>query len=94
MAGVKEMLKGPLGSFDSARVMFVSGGIVGGIAPVVFQAWALHLGQEWHPGEFCSAYFGGLALYLGGGGLGISLKDKGVASAMATTPPQPDGGQP
>lgn len=87
-------LEGPQGSFDSARIIFACGGFAGVVAPLVFQGIALHLGQEWHPAEFCGGYFGGLGAYLGGGGLGISLKDKGVASAMSTTTPQPDGGQP
>lgn len=92
---VVDALKGPLGGFDSARILFVVGGAGVIFGPLVFQAWALVLGQEWHPGEFCAQYAGGLALYLGGGGLGISLKDKGVASANNTTAPQPpEGGQP
>jgi hypothetical protein len=89
-------LEGPNGvGFDTARLLFAGGGIVGIFAPVAFQAWALHLGQEWHPAEFCAGYLGGLGTYLGAGGLGISLKDKGVASALNTTAPSsPDGGQP
>lgn len=85
----------PSGTLDVTRIMFVSGGVVGGVAPVVFQAVALYKGQPWDPAGFCAGYFGGLGAYLGGGGLGISLKDKGVASAQNTTAPSPpDGGQP
>lgn len=91
---ITDALKGPLGGFDSARILFALGGIGVIFAPIIFQAWALYLKQDWHPGEFCAQYAGGLALYLGGGGLGISLKDKGVASAMNTTAPDPPlGGQ-
>ena len=84
---IMDALKGPLGSFDSARILFVLGGISG----IAYQGVALYKGQTWQPIEF----FTGLGAYLGGGGLGISLKDKGVASALNTTPPQPpEGGQP
>lgn len=80
-------LKGPLGGFDSARILFA----VGGFAGIVYQGIALYKGQAWAPIEF----FTGLGAYLSGGGLGISLKDKGVASANNTTTPQPpSGGQP
>lgn len=92
---ILDAFRGPQGSFDTARILFALGGMGVIFAPVTFQGWALHLGQAWQPGEFCAQYAGGLALYLGGGGLGISLKDKGVASAMNTTPPSPpQGGQP
>lgn len=95
MSGISEALKGPLGGWDSARILFVVGGIGVIFGPLIFQGWALILGQEWKPGEFCAQYCGGVALYLGGGGLGISLKDKGVASANATTAPSPpEGAQP
>lgn len=79
-------LEGPSGTFDTARILFVLGGVSG----IVYQGVALYKGQPWQPVEF----FGGLGAYLGGAGLGISLKDKGVASAMNTNPVQPDGGQP
>lgn len=85
-----DMFKGPTGSFDTARILFAAGGVAGVISPLVYQGIALWQGQHWQPAEFCGGYFGGLGAYLGGGGLGISFKDKGVASAMATTPP--DGG--
>lgn len=87
--------EGPNGaSFDTARILFFSGGIAGVIAPLVYQSVALYMGQNWHPAEFCGGYFGGLGAYLGGGGLGISLKDKGVASAINTTSSQPTSSQP
>lgn len=76
-----DAFKGPLGGFDTARMLFA----VGGIAGIIYQGVALYKGQAWQPIEFFTG-FGG---YLGGGGLGISLKDKGVASALQTTPTQP-----
>lgn len=89
-------LEGPNGAgFDTARILFAAGGAVGLAAPVVFQSIALYKGQTWDPAGFCGGYFGGLGAYIGGGGLGISFKDKGVASALNTTPPSdPPGGQP
>ena len=89
------ILEGPTGDFDSARLLFVLGGFCGVMSPLIYQAVALYKGQLWDPASFCGGYFGGLGAYLGGGGLGISLKDKGVASAINTTPPAPPaGGQP
>lgn len=92
MRGLLEALRGPGGSFDTARILFAAGGAAGVVSPVIFQAIALHKGQPWDPAGFCGGYFGGLGAYLGGGGLGISLKDKGVASALNTTPSPPIGG--
>ena len=91
---LRDALKGPTGSYDTARILFAGGGAFGIIAPVVFQGWALYKGQTWDAASFCGGYFGGLGAYLGGGGFGISIKDKGVASAMSTSTPQPLGGQP
>lgn len=82
---VREALKGPTGSYDTARILFACGGAFGIIAPVVFQGWALYKGQVWDAGSFCGGYFAGLGAYLGGGGFGISIKDKGVASAMSVS---------
>ena len=90
-----ELLRGPTGSFDTARIVFALGGAGVAIGPIVFQAVALYKGQTWDPAGFCGGYGGGLAAYLAGGGLGIATKDKGVASANNTTPPTPPaGGQP
>lgn len=95
MALLRDALKGPQGGYDSARILFTLGGLCGTIAPLVYQSVALYKGQSWDPAAFCGGYFGGLGAYLGGAGLGISLKDKGVASAQNTTPPSPpEGGQP
>jgi hypothetical protein len=96
MGRLLKALEGPNGAgYDTARILFALGGFCGIFAPLIFQGIALYKGQEWHPAEFCGGYFGGLGAYLGGGGLGISLKDKGVASAQNTTAPSPpDGGQP
>lgn len=94
MSRLLTALEGPLGGFDSARMLFALGGFCGIIAPLVYQGVALYKGQPWDPASFCGGYFGGLGAYLGGGGLGISLKDKGVASALnTTTGSPPDGGQ-
>jgi hypothetical protein len=92
---LKSMLKGPSGGYDTARILFVVGGLNGVVAPVIFQAWAMLKDQPWDPLSFCTAYGGMLAAVLGFGGLGIATKDKGVASAVNTTPPSPPtGGQP
>lgn len=91
----REMLKGPGGSYDTARILYATGGLAMTIAPVVFQGVALAKGQDWDPAAFCAGYGGGLAGVLSLGGLGIATKDKGVASALNTTPPLPPmGGQP
>jgi hypothetical protein len=81
-------LEGPNGAgFDTARILFLLGGLSG----IIYQGVALYKGQSWDP----AAFLGGFGAYVGGGGLGISLKDKGVASALNTTPPSPPiGGQP
>ncbi len=95
MSKLADALKGPSGGFDTARILFAVGGFAGVTAPVVFQAWALAKGEHWDPLAFCTAYGGELAAILGVGGLGIATKDKGVASAMNTTPGAPPlGGQP
>jgi hypothetical protein len=88
------MFKNPMGTYDTARILFGVGGLNGIIAPVVFQSWAMSKGQTWDPVGFCAAYGGMLSVILAGGGLGIATKDKGVASALNTTAPSPpEGGQ-
>lgn len=92
---IKDMFKNPSGSYDSARILFVFGGLNGIISPVAFQIWAMARGQTWDATAYCLAYGGMLSAVLSLGGLGIATKDKGVASAMNTTPPMPpEGGQP
>jgi hypothetical protein len=92
---LRDMFKGPAGSYDTARILFAIGGLFGIVAPVVFQAWAISKGQNWDPLAFCTAYGAELAAILSLGGFGIATKDKGVASALNTTPPSPpEGGQP
>lgn len=80
-------LEGPISvaGFDTARVLFLTGGVSLIFSPLVFQGFALYHGQTWDAVGFCASYGGGLAAYLGGGGLGISLKDRGVANAINTT---------
>lgn len=92
----KSMFRGPNGTgYDTARILFGIGGLNGIISPVAFQAWAMFKGEHWDPLAFCTAYGGMLAAVIGFGGLGIATKDKGVASALNTTPPSPpEGGQP
>lgn len=92
---LKEMFKGPTGGYDVGRVLTGIGGLNGVIAPVAFEAWAMWKGQAWDPLAFCTAYGGMLAAIQLAGGFGIAAKDKGVASALNTTPPSPPiGGQP
>ena len=85
MSRLLKAFEGPNGAgFDTARILFALGGVAG----IVYQGFALYRGQAWDP----LAFFGGAGGYIGGSGLGISLKDKGVASALNTTPPPPIGG--
>lgn len=89
------MFRGPTGGFDVVRILFSIGGLNGVIAPPSFQAWAMYRGEHWDPLSFCTAYGGMLAAIVTAGGLAISTKDKGVASAINTTAPAPpEGGQP
>ena len=92
-----EMFKNPTGRYDSVRLLFGIGGLNGVLSPIVFQTWAMiQKGAEaWDPLAYCTAYGGMLAAILAGGGLAVSTKDKGVASAINTTPSLPPlGGQP
>lgn len=92
---LRDMLKGISGGYDTARILFLIGGLNGIITPVVFQAWAMHRGQPWDATAYCLAYGGMLSAVLGFGSLGIATKEKGIASAKNTTPPSdPPGGQP
>lgn len=92
---VRDMFKNPQGSYDSARILFVIGGVNGIFSPVAFQTWAMWRGQAWDATAFCLAYGGMLSAVLSLGGLGIATKDKGVAAANNTVPPSdPPGGQP
>jgi hypothetical protein len=91
---LRDALKGPTGGYDTARILFALGGLNSVVAPLVFQSWAMWRGQAWDPAAFCIAYGGLLSSIILGGGFGIAAKDKGVASAINTTTPQPVGGQP
>jgi hypothetical protein len=92
---LRNIFKGVSGEYDSARILFVIGGLNGVISPVGFQIWSMLKGEHWDPLAFCTAYGGMLAAILSLGGLGIATKDKGVASAQNTTAPSPpEGGQP
>ena len=91
----REMFKGPTGTYDVTRILFGFGGFNGVVAPIVFQAWEMAKTGTWDPLAFCTAYGGMLAAILAGGGIATATKDKGVASAMNTTPSTPPlGGQP
>lgn len=95
MSRLVEMLKGPTGSFDVQRIGFAAGTAGMVLAPIVFQAVALFKGQVFSAAEFCGGYGLGLGSLGLAGGFGIAAKDKGVASAIATTAPvPPEGGQP
>lgn len=88
-------LKGPMGGYDTARILFALSGLSAIFSPLVFQGWAMYRGQAWDATAFCLAYGGLLTSIILGGGLGIATKDKGVASALNTTPAPPlGGGQP
>jgi putative hemolysin len=91
---LRDVFKGVSGQYDSARILFLIGGLNGVITPVVFQAWAMYRGQPWDATSYCLAYGGMLSAVISLGGLGISIKEKGVASAKNTTPNDPQGGQP
>lgn len=79
------MLKGVGGGYELGRVLGAIGGLNYVIWPPIFQAWAIYKGQQWDSAAFCAAYGGGLALAATGIGAMISLKDRGVAKAKATT---------
>lgn len=95
-SSLKEMFKNPSGSYDGIRTLFILGGLNGVVTPVVFQTWQMiENADKWDPVAFCAGYGGMLAAILAGGGLATATKDKGVASALNTTPPSPpEGGQP
>lgn len=79
-----DIFKGRDGKPESARVLFVIGGLNGIISPVVFQAWAMWRGQAWDAATYCLAYGGMLSAVISLGGLGIATKEKGVAAANVT----------
>lgn len=92
---LREMFKGPSGSYDVVRILFGVGGGNGVVCPPAFQAWAMARGEHWDPLAFCTAYGGMLAAIVAAGGAAMALKDKGVAAALNTVPPSdPPGGQP
>lgn len=82
---IRDMFKGSGGGYDTARILFAVGGTNGVIAPVAFQAWSMAKGGAWDPLAFCTAYGAMLSAVLAAGGFAIAVKDKGVASAAATT---------
>jgi len=90
-----EAFRGPTGSYDTNRILFFMGGVALVAFPPIFQWMAFYDSQAWDPLAFIGAWGGGLGSYLSLGGLGIAVKDKGVASAQHTSTPQPpEGGQP
>ena len=82
----RNMLLGPgHNSVDAGRVLWVLGTLAFIIGALVFQGISVHGGQPFSMIEFGTGFGGGLATILALGGAGISLKDRGVARAQATT---------
>ena len=84
-----DFLRGPSNtSVDSARLLFFIGGLSAIFAPLGFEVWAMHHDPKaWDVTAFCLAYGGLLTAYILGGTAGIKLKDTGVATYHALTPP-------
>jgi hypothetical protein len=81
----RNMLMGPGNhSLDAGRVLWVFGALAFIIGALVFQGIAVHRGQPFSMVDFGTGFGGGLSVILGLGGLGVSLKDRGVAKAQAT----------
>lgn len=94
-ASIGKMFKGPTGDYDVTRVLFGAGGFSGIFSPVIFQAIDTWHGKDFDPVSYCTGYGIMLGAILTGGGIATATKDKGVASALNTTPPSPpEGGQP
>ena len=82
---LRNALKGPSNNgFDAARILWVGGTLAFILGGIGFQAYAIHEGQTFSMVEFGTGFGGGLAAVLAAGGVGISLKDRGVARAQAT----------
>lgn len=83
---IRNMLMGPGNvSLDAGRVLWVFGALVFIIGSLAFQGYAVYLGQPFSMIEFGTGFGGGFATIMALGGVGISLKDRGVAKAQATT---------
>lgn len=81
---VRHALMGPGNtSFDVGRVLWVCGTVAFIFGSLIFQGLAIYRGQSFSMTEFGTGFGGGLSVILALGGVGISLKDRGVASATA-----------
>ena len=86
-----DIFKSPTGNWDSARILYILGGLNGIISPVGFEVWAMWRGQPWDVAAYCLAYGGMLSAVISLGAYGIKTKDNGVADAINKLPP--GGGQ-
>lgn len=97
MTGILNVVRGLNGTVELNRLsLFLAAlGYVGGT--LVFQAWAMHDGQDFDVTAFCLAFGGGFAALIGGGAGAVAIKDRNVASAKVieatgskpATPPAP-----
>jgi len=87
---LNDLLRGPGNvSYDAGRVLWVLGTLVFIFGALAFQGIAVYRDQAFSMIEFGTGFGGGLATILGLGGLGVSLKDRGVAKANATAATNP-----
>ena len=83
---IRNMLMGPGNhSLDAGRVLWVFGTLAFIIGALIFQGISVYKGAPFSMIDFGTGFGGGLATILALGGAGISLKDRGVAKAQATT---------
>lgn len=79
--------KGPGNSaYEAGRFLW----FISVLAGIGFAGYHLHANKQFNIIEFGT----GMAALLAGGGFGVSVKDRGAASAANTTTPNPEGGQP
>lgn len=82
---LRNALMGPgNNSFDSGRILWVLAVIAFIVGAMTFQGIAVAKGQTFSMIDFGTGFGGGLATLLALGGVGISLKDRGVAKAAQT----------
>lgn len=83
-----DIFKSPTGNWDSARILFVFGGLCAVVAPIAFTIWNMARGEKFDVTAFCLAYGGMLVAVVLPGAYGIKAKDKGVAETLNALPPQ------
>lgn len=71
-------------SFDSGRMLWVGSMLSFLVGGLTLQVMAIIHGQPFSMTDFGIGFGGGAATLLAAGGIGISLKDRGVAKASAT----------